>query len=246
MPGGANNGAPKLPVTFNFSIEKNRATPRFLQLTRPQSSGSDQLPESVYTVLRGIALHEVFSISLKEGVTRVLLALTPNALPSLRTIDLSESQLCEIPQSVFEHAKLTALVLNDNKLTSLPCLARLTNLKQLSANGNGIRELRQDLKLNANLRTLSLENNKLTKPVIDFKALAKVNSLRLLGNPIDFLPEMHHALELTELTLFNVRIVCQTGSRDLLKTTVAVDETSGSTLSSLVGVGTYFPAAFPK
>ena len=48
------------------------------------------------------------------------------------------------------------------------------------------------------------EENRLTKPVLDMRALAQVHTLRLFGNPIEYLPEMHHAFSLRSLSVLNV------------------------------------------
>ena len=53
-------------------------------------------------------------------------------------------------------------------------------------------------------RRLWFEENRLTKPVLDMRALAQVHTLRLFGNPIEYLPEMHHAFSLRSLSLVNV------------------------------------------
>ena len=73
-----------------------------------------------------------------------------------------------------------------------------------------------DLRECTELRIISLEENRLTKPVLDMRALAKVHTLRLFGNPIEYLPEMHHAFSLRSLSLvglarLTINVHCRVG-----------------------------------
>ncbi|KAL8461383.1 hypothetical protein ACS0TY_032744 [Phlomoides rotata] len=54
---------------------------------------------------------------------------------------------------------------------------------------------------------LSLEHNKLVRPILDFRAMAELRVLRLFGNPLEFLPDILPLNELRHLTLANIRIV---------------------------------------
>ena len=56
------------------------------------------------------------------------------------------------------------------------------------------------------LREVSLESNRLTTPVMDLRALSRLQSLQLFGNPLDFLPELSPCTDLRHLSLANVRI----------------------------------------
>ena len=265
--GGAPSRTPAGPVSVRLAFASARARPRSVELSRPQNSGGGPdaaVPDSVYQILRGIELQHVTAVALREGCVRVLGDLKSRWRDGgVAKIDLSDAGLTSVPDALFDHPGVVTLCLNGNRLAALPSLARLTRLRHLSANNNQIRHLRADLRLCRRLREVSLEGNRLTKPVIDFKALASVRALRLLNNPIEFLPELHHALELRELSLFNVRIVCGSLSaaadptardarsptavssdfrfpisdfRDVKVTTA--DDASSSTLAGLVGAGT--------
>ena len=264
--GSRNGGAPSRappsrvsPVSVRLAFASARAKPRFVELSRPHSSGSGPdaaIADSVYHVLRGVELKYVTAVALREGCVRVLGDLKSRWRDGgLTKIDLSDAGLTSVPNALFDHPGVVTLLLDGNRLAALPSLARLTRLRHLSANNNQIRDLRADLKLCRKLRVVSLEGNRLTKPVIDFEALASVRALRLLNNPIEFLPEMHHALELRELTLFNVRIVSgspETTTEEIdaarsvrhdfrdVKVTAA-DDVNTSTLAGLVGAGTRGP-----
>jgi hypothetical protein len=56
------------------------------------------------------------------------------------------------------------------------------------------------------LEELSLENNKLVRPLLDFRSMPKLRVLRLFGNPLEFLPEILPLHNLRHLTLANIRI----------------------------------------
>ncbi len=63
-----------------------------------------------------------------------------------------------------------------------------------------------ELKRCSDLREVSLESNRLTTPVMDLRALSKLESLQLYGNPLEFLPELSPCTNLRHLSLANVRI----------------------------------------
>ena len=54
------------------------------------------------------------------------------------------------------------------------------------------------------LREVSLEGNRLATPVIDLRALARLRSLQLYANPLEFLPELSPCTSLRHLSLANV------------------------------------------
>lgn len=62
------------------------------------------------------------------------------------------------------------------------------------------------LKNCSGLHEISLENNKLTTPIIDLSGLAELRALHLFGNPLQFLPELTPCSQLRHLSLANVRI----------------------------------------
>lgn len=51
-----------------------------------------------------------------------------------------------------------------------------------------------------------METNRLTTPVMDLRALSRLESLQLYGNPLEFLPELSPCTNLRHLSLANVRI----------------------------------------
>ena len=100
--------------------------------------------------------------------------------------------------------RLEVLKLNNNKLIDLPSLVNLKKLRELHCDNNQLTKIRTDLRENKMLQVISLKGNKLTKPVMDMKALSKVHTFHLYGNPVEYLPEMHHCKALRCLSLVNV------------------------------------------
>ena len=63
-----------------------------------------------------------------------------------------------------------------------------------------------ELKQCAQLRSLSVESNRLATPLLDLRPLVSLRSLQLFGNPLEYLPELSHCTALRHLSLANVRI----------------------------------------
>ena len=47
-----------------------------------------------------------------------------------------------------------------------------------------------ELRKCSQLRSLSVENNRITKLVMDLRALPELHTLALFGNPLEYLPEL--------------------------------------------------------
>ena len=205
------DGALKPPVRAKLVVEECRPRAVRVEVRATNSSGSS-VPGSALAALERVDLTAVHTLALGEGCHGLVLELK-DRLKSVRTLDLSGGRLVAVPEEAFVLGpRVWELILNDNKLTSLPSLTRMPKLRRLSAENNQLRELRGDLRECAELREVSLEGNKLTRPALDMKALRNLEILRLFDNPVEHLPEMHHAHELRTLTLFNVRISADTVS----------------------------------
>ena len=61
------------------------------------------------------------------------------------------------PEEVDDLPQIESLILDNNKLTALPSLVKLVNLRELSADRNQISSLRTDLRQCTELRVISLE-----------------------------------------------------------------------------------------
>ena len=69
-----------------------------------------------------------------------------------------------------------------------------------------------ELKQCAQLRSLSVENNRLATPLLDLRPLGSLRSLQLFGNPLEYLPELSHCTALRHLSLANVPHQCRPGT----------------------------------
>lgn len=77
------------------------------------------------------------------------------------------------------------------------------------------------------LAELSLEHNRLVRPLLDFRSMARtLQTLRLFGNPLEFLPEILPCRRLRQVSLANVRIE---GDAELTSVEVHVEEDAGAT-----------------
>lgn len=85
--------------------------------------------------------------------------------------------------------KLSALVLNDNRITTFDWMPKLKYLNTLVLSGNGLLYLSEDIILNMpGLTKISLSHNKL-KEVPNFSGLKKLLEVRLSNNEISVVPE---------------------------------------------------------
>ena len=228
---------PRGPVFVSLLVEDVAPRLNALTVDFENNSGATSPPSQLADAMKTLPLAEIRELALRgEGVLHRLLADHRASWAGVARLDLSFAGLSTAPEEIFNLTRLTELVLDNNKLTALPSLTRLAKLRVLSANNNAIASVRADVHELKDLRVISLEGNRLTKPVIDFRALAKVHTLRLFENPnLEYLPEMHHALKLRNLSLFNVRISADEG---LNAVDVAIDEGENvGVISSTFGGG---------
>jgi leucine-rich repeat protein SHOC2 len=129
------------------------------------------------------------------------------------SLDLSKSNLTELPESIGELIELTSLDISNNKLTTLPeSLYNLTNLKELNlsetaieslserignlallelldAGGNSISLLPENIGNLLNLKQLDLRMNELTHIPESYANLTALERLELFFNQISILPD---------------------------------------------------------
>nr|XP_011459969.1 PREDICTED: phospholipase A I isoform X1 [Fragaria vesca subsp. vesca] len=112
---------------------------------------------------------------------------------------------------------LEKLYLDNNKLALLPAeLGELRSLKVLRVDYNMLASVPAvELRQCVGLVELSLEHNKLIRPLLDFRAMAELRVLRLFGNPLEFLPEILPLHKLRHLSLANIRIVADDSLRSV-------------------------------
>ncbi len=86
----------------------------------------------------------------------------------LPTLDLSNSQISKIPESIGNLSNLTRLILSNNLLTKLPeSIGNLSNLTELYLDNNQLTKLPESIANICNLTELSLEENPLILPPIE-------------------------------------------------------------------------------
>ena len=92
-------------------------------------------------------------------------------------LDLSQKNLKEIPEEIFDLVEITKLDLSDNQLTSLP-----SAICDGSANGvGGIGKL-------VNLKKLSVSNNRLTSLPSEMGQLINLKQFAFDHNPLEYIP----------------------------------------------------------
>ena len=105
-------------------------------------------------VLHGKEISERIAIS---GLDESIFALT-----NLNFLQISQTELAEVPEALGELGNLRTLDLHQNKLSKLPpSIGKLTELKFFDISGNILGEVPAELGILANLHTLNLSCNKL-------------------------------------------------------------------------------------
>jgi serine/threonine protein kinase len=120
-------------------------------------------------------------------------------------LDLSQKNLKEIPEEIFDLVEITKLDLSDNQLTSLPSdIGKLVNLKELSVFNNQLTSLPPDIGKLVNLKELSVSSNQLTSLPSDIGKLVNLESLWVSENQLTSIPsEIGKLVNLEELDVYN-------------------------------------------
>ncbi|KAJ9169072.1 hypothetical protein P3X46_020540 [Hevea brasiliensis] len=135
---------------------------------------------------------------------------------SVTWLSLCSCGLSVLPAELIGLPLLEKLFLDNNRLSVLPPeLGELKNLKVLSVDYNTLVSVPVELRQCVGLVELSLEHNKLVRPLLDFRAMAEIQILRLFGNPLEFLPEILPLHKLRHFSLANVRIVADENLRSV-------------------------------
>ncbi|KAE8728824.1 Phospholipase A I [Hibiscus syriacus] len=133
---------------------------------------------------------------------------------SITLLSLCGCGLTTLPVELTQLPVLEKLYLDDNKLSVLP--PELGELKTLlRVDNNMLVSVPAELRQCVRLVELSLEHNKLVRPLLDFRAMAELEILRLFGNPLEFLPEILPLHKLRHLSLANIRIVADENIRSV-------------------------------
>ncbi|XP_011037686.1 PREDICTED: phospholipase A I isoform X2 [Populus euphratica] len=160
--------------------------------------------------LRGVLLGKSGSGQQSDGVgvlTRLFRSDGGHHWKTVTLLSLSSCGLLTLPAVIIQLPNLEKLYLDNNRLSVLPPeLGELKNLKILAVDYNMLVSVPVELGQCVELVELSLEHNKLVRPLLDFRAMAELQILRLFGNPLEFLPEILPLHKLRHLSLANIRI----------------------------------------
>ncbi|KAH8512104.1 hypothetical protein H0E87_009347 [Populus deltoides] len=160
--------------------------------------------------LRGVLLGKSGSGQQSDGVgvlTRLFRSDGGRHWKTVTLLSLSGCGLLTLPAVIIQLPNLEKLYLDNNRLSVLPPeLGELKNLKILAVDYNMLVSVPVELGQCVELVELSLEHNKLVRPLLDFRAMAELQILRLFGNPLEFLPEILPLHKLRHLSLANIRI----------------------------------------
>jgi len=108
----------------------------------------------------------------------------------LKTLNLNDNELTELPKEIGNLTNLETLNLNDNELTELPKeIGNLTNLENLELTRNELTELPKEIGNLTKLMRLFLSGNKLTNLPKEIGNLTNLVILWLRGNKLTDLPK---------------------------------------------------------
>ncbi|GMI93322.1 hypothetical protein like AT1G61850 [Hibiscus trionum] len=135
---------------------------------------------------------------------------------SITSLSLCGCGLTTLPIELTQLPVLEKLCLDYNKLSQLPPeLGDVKTLKVLRVDYNMLVSVPVELKQCTGMVELSLEHNKIVRLLLDFRALVDLETLRLFGNPLEFLPEILPLRKLSHLSIANIRIVADGNLRSV-------------------------------
>lgn len=119
-----------------------------------------------------------------------------------RSLDLSGTQLTNLPDSVLNQTDITFLNLSNNQLTGLPVgIARLTNLEVLNIENNRLESFPDEIAQLGNLRQILANNNRMKTVSPGLKVMTWLEVLDISGNniPSDEIAELKAELLDTQI-----------------------------------------------
>ncbi|QUX95192.1 protein kinase [Marinomonas sp. CT5] len=133
-------------------------------------------------------LKGVVRLQLSEGLTTFPEAIFDLA-DSLEILDLSNNQLCDLPEDLSRLKKLRILFCSNNRFTHLPeVLGQCENLEMIGFKNNQISSV-SSLSLPTQTRWLILTDNEIAFLPDDFGKLVRLQKLALAGNRLTSLPD---------------------------------------------------------
>ncbi|MFH4978211.1 hypothetical protein AB6A40_004920 [Gnathostoma spinigerum] len=125
----------------------------------------------------------------------------------IRTLDLSENKIKELPLSIGEFSNLKQLHLASNRLSSLPDeIGLLKALEVFNAASNLLTDLPLSFAGLRSLKTLNLSDNKFIKLPVVICHLPSLDTLHLANNFIEELPDEIKDLKASEVNLNQNRL----------------------------------------
>lgn len=112
-------------------------------------------------------------------------------LLELQELDLSNTELSRVPDAIGNLVNLQALNLSLNKITKIPvAIGQLTKLRGLNLNGTGITSIPDEIYKCAFLQQLSLNGSSITILPNTITSLTSLQVLELSGTNVNELPQM--------------------------------------------------------
>jgi hypothetical protein len=137
-----------------------------------------------------------------QDIAKKLAEIKKNPL-KIKTLDLSESKLKEIPSEITACKNLEELIIHSNQIKKIPdFVGELTKLKKLDFYNNQLKDLPQNFENLQNLERIDLGNNQFTTiPNVIFK-LKNLKKLYIYGNSLKNIPnEIGNLTNLEELRI---------------------------------------------
>ena len=111
-------------------------------------------------------------------------------LPMLAVVEVKSCKLSKVPNSISQLVKLKSIILEDNKLSVLPSMVTLTDLRELNLSSNKFSSFPLVVAGLEGLEVLNLSNNQLSEfgKGTEFTRMKSLTSLNLSHNDIETFP----------------------------------------------------------
>ena len=126
---------------------------------------------------------------------------------NLRNLDLSDNKIASVPRWIANFKALKTLNIKMNRLTQLPEeIGQLVKLETLVICGNLLNALPKSLSKLRSLREFDASHNQISTFPVTLSSLNNLDSVDLSSNKIKSIPDGVEELQLTILSLNQVRI----------------------------------------